>query len=302
MIRIGPQQIKDLEEFVRVHSGILLDRVKPKGFTERIGPEILRCGIRRFEDYLFLLKSPSGKAARESLMSLISVGESSFFRNPAQFRFLAHELLPGLARAKREQGLDRITIWSAGCATGEEAYSIAYIARWFLQKHGEISIAITASDLSHQNIEKARGGMFRPRSFRAQAQEIIREFLLPLSREGGDGQVVEDSLRRMVDFRSLNLRDLDGLKSRQGTDIIFCRNVMIYFEDHFRDELLTTFHSLLPPGGILFLGETESLPQKCRLFELISCQGAYGYRKPLPAQGLNTAPKATRQGNTEAAS
>ena len=302
MIRIGPQQLKDLEEFVRVHSGILLDRVKPKGFSELIVPEILRCGLRRFEDYLFLLQSPSGKTARENLMSLISVGESFFFRNPAQFRYLAHELLPAVYKSKREQGLDRITIWSAGCATGEEAYSIAYIVQWFLRTHGDISIAITASDLNPQNIEKARGGAFRPRSFRAQAQEISREFLLPVCRESGDGQVVEEALRRMVDFRSINLRDLAGLKSRQGTDIIFCRNVMIYFEDRFRDELLATFHSLLPPGGFLFLGETESLPQKCCLFELISCQGAYAYRKPLSARGPKTAPKATRQGNTEAIS
>lgn len=284
MIRISPQQFQDLEEFIRVHSGILLDRIQPKGLPDKIIQEIQRLGLQNFDDYMFLLKSPSGTTAREHLMSLIAVTESFFFRNPSQFRYLARDLLPALYKTKRATGLDRITIWSAGCATGEEAYSIAYIANWFLRTHADISVSITATDLNYQSIEKARIGAYRMRSFRNQSQEIKREFILPVSHENNDGQQVEEPLRRMVDFKNVNLRDLASLKSRQGTDIIFCRNVMIYFEERFRDELLATFHSLLPPGGMLFMGETETLPQKCRLFELIPCHGAYGYRKPLPVR------------------
>lgn len=292
MIRISPQQFQELTEFIRSYSGILLDRIQPKGLPDKVAGEIKRLGLQSFDDYLFLLKSASGNLARDYLMSMVAVTESFFFRNPSQFRYLARELFPALYKSKRATGLDRITIWSAGCATGEEAYSIAYIANWFLRTHADISFSIAGTDLNFQSIDKARVGLYRTRSFRAQSQEIKREFILPVSHEEGDGQQVEEGLRRMVEFKTVNLRDLPGLKSRQGTDIIFCRNVMIYFEERFRDELLATFHSLLPPGGMLFLGETESLPQKCRLFELIPCHGAYGYRKPLSVRP-ETGPKPT---------
>ncbi|MFZ2955803.1 MAG: protein-glutamate O-methyltransferase CheR [Candidatus Ozemobacteraceae bacterium] len=281
MIRFEPQHYLKIAEFIFNFSGIVLERLQLNGLGDKIIAETQKFNVSSFEDYLFLLKNPAGDHARDSLINQIAVSESFFFRNPSQFRYLARDLFPELYRKKKSAGLDQITIWSAGCSTGEETYSIAYIAFWFLNTHPDISFSISGTDINAHSLEKCRIGNYRSRSLRSHVNDIRREFILPLVRETTDGFVIEERLRRMAEFRFTNLRDLGSLKSRHGSDIIFCRNVLIYFDEPFRTELTTLFHQLLQPGGMLFLGETESLPAKQQLFELVQCRGAYGYRKPL---------------------
>ena len=212
-------------------------------------------------------------------MGIVTVGESFFYRNPDQFRFLAHEFLPALYERKREVGCRLIRIWSAGCSTGEEAYSLAHMVR-FVQTHfPEMNIEILACDINRRNLGFAEKGLYRKRSMRGQATEMQNELKVPLGRnlENGAFQVVEE-LKSQVTFQYQNLRQLENLKSHQGSDIIFCRNVLIYFEDAFRQQLVQTFCDLLNPGGMLFLGETESISGLDGL-RLVPCRGAFGYLK-----------------------
>jgi chemotaxis protein methyltransferase CheR len=170
-------------------------------------------------------------------------------------------------------------MWSAGCATGEETYSLAFVAQWFKTRHPDAVFQLTGTDINPHNIEHAGQATYRARSFRKCSKEFQQEFAYSLGREVRDEFKVDSRLQKVVQFRILNLRDLPGLKCLSGLDIILCRNVLIYFEDRFRQDLIRTFHGLLKPGGMLFLGETESLPHMPDLFRLVNCHGAYGYAR-----------------------
>lgn len=281
MIRITPQHRATLADFIRDYAGILLSRISPRGLDEKICRHIKELGLTSMDEYLNLLTSSIGAHVRDDLMSRITIGESFFFRNPGQFRYLAYTLLPALLAEKKRQGLNTIRIWSSACSTGEEAYSLAYIADWFRRKDGSMQIEITATDINRRLLDHACVGEYEGRSFRRQSGEIRDEFDFPLPTELGENGVfrVGDGIRRFVTFQMRNLKDLGGLKCHAGSDIIMCRNVLIYFDEEFRQLLVRTFHGLLNAGGMLFLGETESLPPMPGVFGLIPCNGAYGYRK-----------------------
>lgn len=281
MIRITPQHRAALSDFIRDYAGILLSRISPSGLDEKICRHIRELGLETMDEYLSLLTSAIGSHLRDDLMSRITIGESYFFRNPGQFKYLAHTLLPALMADKKRQGIDTVRIWSAACATGEEAYSLAYIADWMRRKDGSMQIEIMATDINRRLLDHACVGEYGARSFRRQTGEIRDEFEFPLPAGLEENAVfrVGEGIRRLVSFQPRNLKDLGGLKCHAGSDIIMCRNVLIYFDEEFRQLLIRTFHGLLNSGGMLFLGETESLPPMPGVFELMHCNGAYGYRK-----------------------
>ncbi|RCK80137.1 MAG: Chemotaxis protein methyltransferase CheR [Candidatus Ozemobacter sibiricus] len=278
------ENYRALARFVQSYSGIIMERVAQKGVRERLTQHIQSLGISSIDDYLLLLQSPKSAALRGELISLITVSESYFFRNPDQFRYIARTLLPRLAANRQELGLRReIRVLSAGCSTGEETYSLAAICLWFQRRHPDLAITVVGADINPRNVELARAGIYRDRSFRQVSRDLRHEFGFPLYREIPEGYAVEEELRRFVQFKTLNLKDPDALKCHAGSDIIMCRNVLIYFEETFRNALLQTFQGLLNPGGMLFLGETESLAAVPAGFELVPCLRAYGYRKLHPS-------------------
>jgi chemotaxis protein methyltransferase CheR len=279
MIRFEPQHFKEIEDYIWEFSGILLERVPKKGVTERIKKHIEGVGVTNVADYLGLLKSPAMVPIRDQLISQITVNESYFFRNPAHFRYLAHELLPALFEQKLKLNLKQISMWSAGCATGEEAYSLAYVTTWFKRKHAGVRLHILGTDINMCCIEKARKGEFRKRSFRPNSQIILDELKESLGVEKNEIFQVDPLIRDEVLFKYFNLKELASIRTMNKMDMIFCRNVLIYFDDTFRMELIQSFYEVLNPGGYLFLGETESLPHGQTLFELKNCNGAFCYRK-----------------------
>ncbi|MBP7633561.1 protein-glutamate O-methyltransferase CheR [Candidatus Ozemobacteraceae bacterium] len=281
MIRITPQHRAALSDFIRDYAGILLSRISPSGLDEKISRHIRDLGLNSMDEYLDLLFSAIGSHLRDDLMSRITIGESFFFRNPGQFRYLAHTFLPALMAERQRQGIDTVRIWSAACATGEEAYSLAYIADWLRRKDGNMHVEITATDINRRLLEHACAGEYGARSFRRQSGEMRDEFDFPIPTGLDENAVfrVGEGIKRLVNFQMRNLKDLGGLKCHAGSDIIMCRNVLIYFDEEFRQMLIRTFHGLLNAGGMLFLGETESLSPMPEVFGLVHCNGAYGYRK-----------------------
>jgi len=279
MIELAPKHFEEISEFVLNYSGILLERVPKLGVSERIKKHIASLHLESPVDYLNLLRNPGKLRIRDELISLITVNESYFFRNPLQFKYLAKTLLPRLHKEKQATGENSIKIWSAGCATGEEAYSIAYIARWFLRRYSGIKVVINASDINTLSLETAKNRLYRKRSFREQYKSIVKEFGIPLARECGNFFEIDADLQEMIDFSCFNLKDIEGLKTFEKTDIIFCRNVLIYFEDNFKQDLISGLHKILTNGGEMFLGETETLPPHQKLFALVNCNGSYCYRK-----------------------
>jgi len=279
MITWTRESFQLLEQFVLSYSGIVMGRVSQKSVRDRVAQHIESQGLSSVEDYILLLQTPSSAAIRGDLISLITVSESFFFRNPDQFRYLAKHLLPALAENRRELGLKEIKVLSAGCATGEEVYSLAAISLWFRHIHPSPPISIIGVDINPKNIGHARQGLFQGRSIRKCSNQILHEFGMPIFRKLPNGFEVIENIRNFVKFKTLNLKEPESLKTHAGSDIIMCRNVLIYFEESLRNDLMKIFLALLNPDGMLFLGETESILSIPHGFELVPCLGAYGYRK-----------------------
>jgi chemotaxis protein methyltransferase CheR len=231
-------------------------------------------------DYLTLLRSPGGDEELRRLLPLVTVGKTSFFRDDRQFEAL-RAILPGLV-ARAKSGGRKVAIWSAGCATGEEPYSIAITAAE--AGAGPDDVEILATDVNPEAVAFAARGAYEARRLRDVPAELLARFF----DKDGEKYVVRAALRRLITaIRPHNLvssifpRSGDGA----GWDVVFCRNVIIYFDTPTTQQVLTQFHTTLAPGGYLFLGYSESLFRLFEGFELTEVEGAFLYRRPESSRG-----------------
>jgi len=225
--------------------------------------------------YLEELRSPEGDEELRRLLPLVTVGKTSFFRDERQFGALA-SILPGLIERARSSGR-RATVWSAGCATGEEPYSIAITAAE--AGAGPEELEILATDVNPEAVAFAARGVYESRRVR----EVKEPFLSRYFDREGEKLVVRAGLRRLIAAtRPHNL--VSAIYPRPaaggGFDVVFCRNVIIYFDTCTTQRVLTQFREVLAPGGYLFLGYSESLFRLFEGFELTEVAGAFVYRRP----------------------
>jgi chemotaxis protein methyltransferase CheR len=236
--------------------------------------------------YLDLLRSDTGDEELRRLLPLVTVGKTSFFRDERQFAAL-NALLPQLL-ARRRSVARAVSIWSAGCATGEEIYSIAMSAAEAGAEPGECEILGT--DLNPEAVAAAARGQFEPRRVRDISPDLIERHF----ERDGDGYRVKPGLRRLLaGVRPHNL--VSSIYPRpnnaDGWDAIFCRNVIIYFDTPTAQEVLSRFHMVLAPGGYLFLGYSESLFRLFEGFELVEVAGAFLYRRPEASARITPGPR-----------
>ncbi len=227
------------------------------------------------DGYLELLRNPPGDEELRRLLPLVTVGKTSFFRDERQFGAL-EAVLPGLV-ARARAGGRRVAVWSAGCATGEEPYSIAITAAE--AGAGPDDVEILATDVNPEAVAFAARGSYEARRLR----EVKEPYLSRYFDREGDRYVVRAGLRRLIAaIRPHNL--VSSIFPRAGEaggwDVIFCRNVIIYFDTATTQQVLTQFHNALAPGGYLFLGYSESLFRLFEGFELTEVAGAFVYRRP----------------------
>ena len=226
------------------------------------------------DGYLRLLRSDAGDEELRALLPLVTVGKTSFFRDDRQFRAL-HALLPDLLARPRAGGR-RVSIWSAGCATGEEPYSIAMSAA--AAGADPAQLEILATDVNPEAVAAAARGSYDAR----RAREIPPEWRERYFDAEGDHWRVRPSLRQLITaIRPHNLvSSVFPSPETGGWDVVFCRNVIIYFDTPTTQAVLQQFHDALAPGGYLFLGYSESLFRLFEGFELTEVAGAFLYRRP----------------------
>jgi chemotaxis protein methyltransferase CheR len=217
----------------------------------RLAPRLRRRGLNSFIEYEALLDDEE----LDELLDVVAIHETYFFREQRQLKVFSEQIIPELARSR-----DQIRIWSAGCSTGEEAYTIAML----LAEEGLIKgrSEIIASDLSNRVIESGKRGIYSASSFRATEQAFKGKYF----EETGNGLWrANDSLRSALSFKRANLVELSGPSNRnaicagEGFDVIFCRNVLMYFDDSAVKNTLSAVRPLLKDGGYLLLGHAESL-------------------------------------------
>ena len=245
-------------------------------FERRLRDRVIELGVASFTQYYHHLRyHPNARAELEAAVDALVTNETYFFREDYQLKAFRHEILPALHERLRAEGRKRLTIWSAGCSTGEEVYTLAMlIADTHLFSGWDVRVF--GSDISRRVLSVARKAVYGASSFRAMPPDFERHFV-----ETPDGRQVVAPIRAMCHFGHLNLLDHDRSALIGSADVIFCRNVLIYFDDASRRRVVDSFYQRLQPGGYLLLGHSESLLNSSTAFELVHLRTDLVYRRPL---------------------
>lgn len=280
MTVIAAKHIDRIRELVHSYSGIILERVTSRNVDKKIQSQMKHFGVTSPDDYVMILEGfEYNSKAMDELIAELTVSESYFFRNPVQFEYILEKLLPEL---QQHHGSGTpVRVWSAGCSRGEEAYSLAMTLHYFQRHHPDFKFTINAGDINAKNLAAAREAVYGKRSLREKLKIFEERFDFELGERDEKGECrVADEIKAMVTLQKLNLKNIRGLNCLAGSDIIFCRNVLIYFDEQLRLQLAEKFYQCLNPGGVVFLGESECFSGVSDYFELVNYKKIYAYKKP----------------------
>ncbi len=268
------QDFQRVRRIINEVAGISLADSKRELVYSRLARRLRQCGLQRFEDYCNLLETGENEAELREFINALTTNLTAFFREVHHFDFLAADLLPALVRANN-LGKRRIRIWSAGCSTGEEPYSIAMVLRETLPMTGW-DVKILATDLDSNVLATAERGVYECSRVKELSEARLRHWFQK-GRNAQEGWVrAAPALRDLITFRQLNL--MDDWPMRGPFDLIFCRNVVIYFDKPTQRVLFERFADLLVEQGHLFVGHSESL---FKVTERFAPLGKTIYRKCL---------------------
>lgn len=275
-LKISDQEFTDLRDFIYDECGIYIADNRKYLLENRLGNRLKRLNLKNFDEYYNLLRFDAGKAAElKKLYEVITTNETSFFRNPPQLEVFQKEVLTDVLKKARTTG-KQLRIWSAGCSTGEEPYTISMLIHETLKT--EIAgwdIRITANDLSERVLESARRAVYNDYTLRTTPEEIAAKYF---ERDNGSNKL-KPEVKRLVSFGQINLKDRIMIRRVPRSQIVFCRNVIIYFDDEMKKQVINAFYDNLLPGGYLIIGHSESLHNITRAFKPIHYPGAIIYQK-----------------------
>lgn len=263
---LGEDDFRALAAIVREVSGIALVEGKRPMLQSRLLGRLRALGLSGFDAYLALLGSAAGEREREELVSAVTTNVTGFFREEHHFRHLAEVALPPLITRARAGG--RVRIWSSACSTGEEVWSIAATLRKACADLAALDLLLLASDVDRRVLDRAEAGVYGAEARSALAPERARQMM------DAGGRVLPE-LRSVVRFRQLNLIGDWPMKGR--FDVIFCRNVAIYFDKPTQERLWSRFAEALPAGGWLYIGHSERITGPAARF--FAPEGVTTYRR-----------------------
>ena len=232
-----------------------LEQYKDRCIRRRIAKRLRSCKVVDFASYLKRLEMDRDEL--DTLLATISIHVSQFFRNPDTYRILEQKILPDLCRRARTAGRTELTLWSAGCASGEEPYSLALLIDDMNVR--ELKINILATDVSEPVLDAARCGTFEASRLKEVPPEVLNKYF---HGDHGHYQVIE-RVRNQVDFRQHNIM---SARNYPPADLILCRNVMIYFTREEQERILSRFAATLPEHGALVLGRSETITGDIRRY------------------------------------
>lgn len=264
-ITITKKEFELFKDYVYNEVGISLSDHKITLVQGRLAKRLRALGLKSYRDYYdYMIKDKTGEEAFH-LVSAISTNVTTFFREASQWEFL-EEHLPTLLEKKRDK---KLRIWSAASSSGEEPYSIAMFLRDHIPSVDSWDIKILATDISQKVLSKALDGIYEAKDVQNLSRAMLNNHFVEQKIDGKKYFEVKDTLKKMVMYRMFNLvYDNFGIFKNQF-DIIFCRNVMIYFDPPTQQALVSRFYKILPPKGWLFVGHSESLTRNKNEFKLI---------------------------------
>jgi chemotaxis protein methyltransferase CheR len=276
-VDLSEEEFRLLRDLIHERFGLYFEDNQRASLRSRLAGRLASLGLLSFEDYYHYLRFGPEKADElQRMVTHLTNNETYFYREMPQLQVFADLVLKGIKEAK-SRGEDRaVRVLSAGCSTGEEAYTLAMIAYDTGQFFWGWDVQVIGMDVDHLALEKARRAVYHHNSFRSLNPALLERHFVKMA--GGAAQVKE-AIRRLVAFRVGNIVDPASYAGLPPLDAVFCRNVLIYFSDATILKVVRLFHQALVPGGHLFLGHAESLSRITELFTPVRFQGAMVYRK-----------------------
>lgn len=276
IIPLADDAFRLIRDYLSDYCGLYFDEKSKSIFERRLNRRLKLNHLKDFREYYrLLLYDLKRDEELQAIVDILTVNETYFFRGEAQMAAFRDEILPELK--EKNKGTRTINIWSAPCSTGEEPYTLAML----ILENGGFSgwdINILGSDISQRVITSARKGIYRETSFRATEEYFLKKYF---KNEEGGGARILDTAKNLVNFNLLNLFDPYKTRLVNPMDVIFCRNLLIYFSQTAREKVVTNLYNALKEGGYLLLGASESLMNITTMFKLKHLKNDIVYQKPV---------------------
>jgi len=245
---LGNEDYRQFAALIHQLTGINLGEGKRQLLSTRLGKRLRVCKIENFHHYRQFVTSDKGREELTHMIDAVSTNKTGFFREPSHFQYLQHNVIPKLGNAP-------LRIWSSACSSGEEPYTIAMVLSQCIPNWQTRDIKILASDISTRILETARTGVYTRMA--GIPPTLLRASFLKGQNTWNGHYLIRDELKKMIRFRYMNL--MEPFPFTGKFDVIFCRNVMIYFNKETQAKLVSRLASSLKPGGYLFVGHSECL-------------------------------------------
>jgi chemotaxis protein methyltransferase CheR len=275
-VAISDKDFEQLRDFIYNICGMYFHTTKKYFLESRLTRRMEATGMKTYQEYYLLLKSPRGSEELKFLMDEITTNETYFFRNVPQLAALENKLLPELVEVKNKMGFRKLRIWSAASSSGEEAYTMAMI---LLEKRPTLLkdwiIEIVGTDINETVIAQAKEGIYNAYSVRNIPDLYKRKYI----REDNGKFILSPEVKKFVTFNKLNLYEDSKMIFMKSFDFIFCANVLIYFDTASKSKVVQHFYNNLQPYGYFFVGQSESLHGVNDKFKTVHFPGGFGYKK-----------------------
>jgi chemotaxis protein methyltransferase CheR len=259
---------RQLRDFIYEKSGIFVPENKKYLLEKKLAARLEERKFRTYEEYLPYVRGANGSELPK-LFDAVTVNETYFFREPNQLDVFVKPLA---ARILEQKGKRELKIWSAACSTGEEPYTIAML---LMEKKPCSSFEILASDISNEVLEAARKGAYGSYSTRNVPEPYLSKYFTTK----GTVRELDPTVKNAVKFMNINLVDESKTRAVQSADVIFCRNVLIYFDDKSKQKAVALLYNSLRPGGYLVIGAAESLHNVTRAFRPVIFDKVVAYQR-----------------------
>jgi len=275
-IHMSDQQFEKLRDIIYTRSGINFQINKKYILESRLGRRLSELDIDCYDEYItFLTIGPYRDDEFQEMFNRITINETSFFRNNPQLDVFERVALPHVI--ENNSASKRLRIWSAACSSGEEPYTLAMMVHRTLGvRFPDWRIEILGTDISQKVLDAAATGVYSNYAMKSTPPNIVSKYFTV----EGQSHTLSPTIREMVTLEKHNLKDRLGAKRHGIFDVIFCRNVMIYFDEDMKRDVVKTFEDMLDPAGWLFIGHSESLRGVSSAFESQPYPEGFCYRKP----------------------
>ncbi len=265
-----------LRSFIYNETGIFFQDNKRYLLESRIGRRLHALRLADFGSYYRYVQNGGKRTELPLLVNAITINETFFFRNEAQLEILESDILPEIVRQREKEGIRRIRIWSAACSSGDEPYTLGLLVKErFQHRYPGFQFEITGTDINTEVLDTARTGVFGAYAVR----NIPPAYLNKYFSTEGDKYVLSPDVRRLVTFKHLNLTDRSGMATMRGYDVIFCANVLIYFDIASKQQVVTSLYNSLNRSGYLLVGFSETLYGVTQALQPVRFAKTIAYKK-----------------------